>query len=163
MILCFFQCGLIGLRDMPWIAASPDALCVIIPDKVGWDAGSPYIVATVEMKTKVSDNGVSQALPSATADVTAVKLSTGECAELVPVEHQLQLLHQCICTPLDVGLYVCASESQVLYTAIVVVPEEVSIAAKGACRDVICPPLMGAHEPSLDLEDTFPCRNIFMS
>lgn len=72
MIHCLFHCGLIGLPYLPWISALPDALCVIIKDEVGWDAGSAFIVAPVEIKTKVSDNGISQALPSATPDVSVI-------------------------------------------------------------------------------------------
>lgn len=71
---CLYNCGLIGTHKMPWIAASTDAPGVIILDELGWEAGSPYIVATVEMKTKVIGNGVSQALSSATPDVSVVDM-----------------------------------------------------------------------------------------
>lgn len=79
------------------------------------------------------------------------------------VDHQMQLLHQGVCTSLNVGLYVCSSDSQVLYTVVVVVSESMIDSAKDAARDVIHPILAWVHQPELDSPDSFPGRKTVIS
>lgn len=47
----------------------------------------------------------------------------------------MQLLHHCVCTSLNIGLYVCASESQVRCTEVVVVSEYIVDKEKDTSRD----------------------------
>lgn len=74
MVICIYQCGLTALRTMPRMAGSPGAVWRLIPEKNGCHPGSPFVVATVEIKTKVSDNKVSHAFPYATPEVSVVDM-----------------------------------------------------------------------------------------
>jgi hypothetical protein len=52
-----WECGLFEAKNYPWIAASPDAIVLLQLEE-----NEPYILATVEIKTKVSHERIAKAL-----------------------------------------------------------------------------------------------------
>lgn len=122
-VVCAIQTGLLGSKSCKWVVASPDAICLIdvenIPDL--HCAHSP-IAALVEIKTAVLKNSLQTALQYYSRDINVVDLGTTECSNLIPIEHQLQMLHQGICCSLVSVIYILASESQIPLTVFIIIP-----------------------------------------
>lgn len=130
---------------MPQMAGYPDALCLPIPKKVECQPGRSFVVETVEIKMNQKRSQVTQALPYEMPEVTVVHMGSAACLQLISDAHQIHFLRQCFCTSLNVGLYVCASESEGLYTVIVLVSEEILDVADSAARQIVVPFLFWAE------------------
>lgn len=112
-VVCAMQTGLFGPKDCNGVAASPDAICLIdVQNFPELECATTPIFALMKIKTAVSHTSLQ---PDETVDEHCVELGSLPCNELVPIDHQMQMLHQAACCSISELIYIIASESQIRF------------------------------------------------
>ena len=83
------------------------------------------IPRTVEVKTSVSSTTVQNRTSVATRDLLVMNYDNPEVSKYIPEDHFGQLLHQVITTNVTSAAYVAASESQVMFTIVLMFDETI--------------------------------------
>lgn len=120
--------GLLARRDKIFLAGSPDAIAAVdvsvyeeainlaVEKKILIDDKTP-VVATVEIKTRISDSCVNQSLHRGGGAMYAGEWSSDVIRTDVPTDRLHQIIHQCTVLGFSVAVYACASEAGRLFTA----------------------------------------------
>ena len=107
----------------PWIACSLDGL-EAVDGIVGKAEGMPHAAeddlyyTIIEIKTMVSGNAVAREAGLASADLIACEINSPEFEHHVPAYHAAQIVHNFFTLNTVWFFYICASESQILYTVL---------------------------------------------
>lgn len=88
------------------------------------------LVCAIKIKTRAADLTVHQTLPSLSSYLHVTAIGAILRNDLLLIEHQLQIVHQCLCTGLWFAFYVFATEAQVFYSVFIFVPHNLLDAAQ---------------------------------
>lgn len=83
------------------------------------------VVATLEIKTRVWDSTLSTAEKFHREEPYIENIQCQKIKEVVPIEHMLQMIYQCVVLNVKLCLYVFVSESGIIYSAILFVDRTV--------------------------------------
>lgn len=142
------EVGLLSRREETYWAASPDAVAVLdllqVRGAEGWTSRDIILhdetrvsVATVEIKTRVADTTVNDGSSHVSVTPYVGAWNSAQILRVVPSDHLGQILHQCYVLGVNVAVYACASETGLLYTAIIHVPNSAIAIARSAYGSII--------------------------
>lgn len=126
LVIGLFEVGLVSMKEVPYLACSPDGIAILRIESMQFENSTPegegcgknYCLASVEIKTRVSARTLGQSMEFTSADPVSCEVGDTRFRQLVPTEHTSQLLHQATVLKLSYVLYVCASETEILYIVV---------------------------------------------
>jgi len=98
-----FQCGLLESKFIPWLAASPDAIAIVRSPE------GQKVLATIEVKTRVSPEGVAEAERIAACwshKMIVCILGTDNIEDITDKEHATQVMIQMATCNLNWAIYI---------------------------------------------------------
>lgn len=111
-IVGLFECGMLAMKSVRWIACSPDGIALIRVD-------GELVIACVECKSSIGLAARDRILGHATVELLRCTVGDDTFIRLIPVEHVGQVLMQMVCVSSQYLLYVAASESGIAYIVLV--------------------------------------------
>lgn len=150
-VTALFGCSMLSKKGEEWLACSPDELALILLEAIGFkretnDAESSTL-ASVEIKTNIAESSLDRNMQNATVDVMKCKVGEPSFLSLILKEHAAQLLHQMVVLSVNYVVYVAATESGVLFTAVVYCPQDILDTCHQALAGVAGTPVAWAHLP----------------
>lgn len=85
--------------------------------------GNTYAVSILQIKTRLSDASVNEVTQFIRSTPYVYNWNAQQLRPVVPNDHLCQLLDQCFILHVNMALYVCASETAILYCAAIHVPD----------------------------------------
>lgn len=153
-----FDVGMMAIRDAKYLACSPDAVAfltlsklasvVVEPENVLVVGAERFIIAVVEIKTKVASTTLGEVMILATPDLVYCELGDDDFRKYVPKAHMGQVLHQAVVLKLQFILYVNAAETGLLYCVLIRCPMYVIERCEHVMRDLVGPLVAWAYERS---------------
>jgi hypothetical protein len=122
-----WSCGLFESKEYPWLAASPDAIAIVKAP------GGRTVVATVEVKTRVSPQRIAQAEEIArqyTDKPIVCVVGENNMSDVMDKDHATQVLIQMITLKVQWALYVvgqpgtASNTGRIIYIVFVYAPTE---------------------------------------
>jgi hypothetical protein len=123
-----FSCGLLESKNVPWLAASPDAIAIIK------NPNGNKVLAPVEVKTRVSTQRIAEAEKNAAKynnKVIICGLHCNNVDEVMNNDHATQIMIQMSTTSLQYAVYLAATpgtsntKGRTIYTVIVFANEDI--------------------------------------
>jgi transposase-like protein len=121
-VKALYEGGMFAKRETPWLACSPDGICLLEID--GFNFGNEdetyteAVIATVEIKTSVTDSSLSKNLGCLSADPVVCHVGDDSFRKHVPEIHVGQILQQMLVLGVIHVVYVAASETGIIYIVI---------------------------------------------
>ena len=110
-------------------------------------------MATVEVKMRVSDNSLSTVTCDQTVIPDIEKWDSEYVNCKVPGDHFLQILHQCVVLQVNIGIYVCSSETGIVFIVVILFDEHIIGIAKNALGDIVTKCVRWAHSADWVIPD----------
>lgn len=109
---------MIGMKDHPWIACSPDGMALIDSSKAGFSS-TELVMASVEIKTSVAQSSVDRSLTKSSQKALNGVIGHTKFAQMDLKQHAGQLVQQATVENVDYVVYVSASENTIIYIIVV--------------------------------------------
>jgi hypothetical protein len=142
-----FEVGMIALKEASWIACSPDGIALIRVASIGFSGCVPdeEALASVEIKTSVSEISSSVTAQNASADVITCELGDVTFHKHVPEAHMAQVIQQMVVLSTLFAIYLCATETGVMFVLVIRASETFLDMWKRALLSVSTPLLQWAY------------------
>lgn len=125
-----YPCGMFSMKRNDFLACSPDGLVLIDLKSICTTFSNStrahvkidekcYAVSTLEIKTVIAENTVGNAIRSQTSDIIVCDFGDDTFKKFIPSEHAAQILQQMIVLNVNLCLYVRATETSLIYCALV--------------------------------------------
>ena len=128
-IVTVFECGMLAMKHSRYLARSPDGVALVdaqILQKFNTEEGHvvneneiPFVLATVEIKTRVTSKSLNTALELATEDAAFCEVGHETFRKYIPESHTAQVLLQMMILDVNVAIYLAAVETGLLYAVYV--------------------------------------------
>lgn len=110
----------------PWLAQSPEAICLIDVEKVPLlSCADLTVIVLVEQKISICHSSVQGVTGKTSLDMTFVTIREDRCTELVSFDYEMQIICQAVECCVANALYVVSSEAQIIYAVFVTITQEV--------------------------------------
>ena len=145
-----FKFGMFCHRLNVWLRCSLDDIAIfrsdVFPTTESDDNDAPCsLVAVVEIKTVISNDAVARATRFATPDLNFCDINSEDFRERLPKEHAAQLVHHCATADAMYFFYICATESQILYSVLSACPRELRNLVHNFYRATVTPTISWAY------------------
>lgn len=141
---------MLSKKNETWLACSPDCVALIDLSVLGMARddvqGGQLAIASVEIKTSITQSSLDRALSHATAEVVRCSVGDATFRQYVPIEHMGQALHQMVVLSVNYLIYVSASEAGVMYTVVVYCSSSIINQCCNALKSVAPPTVSWAFE-----------------
>ncbi|PXF43284.1 hypothetical protein BWQ96_06981 [Gracilariopsis chorda] len=160
-VTAVFEVGMLAVKERRFLSCSPDGIAVLdtsIYDSEGVGEvtmqdgeGNHIILGCVEIKTRVADSSVGEAVLLSCPDVVLCEAGNDTFHKYIPQGHMAQLMQQVFVLGLRVGIYVAAAETGILYIVVYRCSEMVLRMCEDVLMDIASPIVKWAHEDTLTI------------